>query len=347
MMTISSLDSEDLSNTFESWLSSIVQENQNLKVLAKQLEGFDETQFQSWLEDGLANVVLNGDNPLGAFRPGQLIVGALSRRSWREEILAAVALTPEATRNRAARGFVNAFQGIAPAEHVDDVSVNNGRNNECLVIELLKLVRELRAPLYSREATPMDALRHLLTVQYPSSKAVFNECLITWRAFAHQVRLPEVADWKNTFEKHRYFSDEYALFIAFGLATADPANARSYLFEWAPVRRFRRSLANEGSSSEESRAKLKRLTETASDLLASSKRNRQLSMDDLQHIQQSDATTALVWQMNSGDYMTQIYAAENYGRAANLSLADFRPRQFQHSMQLQMQGTSNKLMATI
>lgn len=342
-----SMDHEEHPQTFESWLGTIVHENQNLKLLARQLEGFEEKQFQSWIEDGLAKVVLKGDHPLGAFQPGQLIVGALSRRSWREEILAAVALTSEATKNRAARGFVNAFQGIAPAVHANDVSANDGRNNECLVIDMLKIVRELRAPLYSREATPLDALRHLLTMQYPNSLAVFNECLVTWRAFAHQVRLPEVAEWANTFERHRNFSDEYALFIAYGLATADPANARSYLFEWAPVRRYRRSLANEGSSSEESRVKLKRLTETTCAMLASSKRNRQLSMDDFRHIQQSDATTVLVWQISADDYRPQIYAAENHGRSANLTLSNFCSRRLEQSMPLQMQASSHELGATI
>ena len=347
MSTIFSMDSQELVGTFNSWLDTIVGENQNLILLAKQLEHFDESRFQSWLEDGLTNIVLNGDNPLGAFSPGQLIIGALSHRSWREEILAAVAFTPESTKNRAIRGFVNAFQGIAPAKKADDVSVESGRNNECLTIELLKIVRELRNTLYLREATPLAALRHLLTVQYPSSKAVFNDCLITWRAFSHQVQQPEVENWKNTFEQHRCFLDEHALFIAFGLAIADPTNALAHLFEWAPVKRYRRSLANDGGYSLQQQVKLKRLTDTSISLLKTLKTTGDLSANEYQRIKVCDPTTALIWNLYPNIHVQQIYSAENHGREANLPLSNFRSRPTPPSIRSQVQDASHKMEATI
>ena len=164
-MKLNDLPVDDADARYRQWLDSVLTANPNMRLLAKQIEGFSDAEYGIWLEDGLNAIFFDGRDPLKAFKPGQLILGSNSHRHWRDEFLATLSLLPESARTRAVRGFVGVFDGIAPEGNhpADEAALGNVREQRLL--ELIRIVRGLRAPLCAREATPLPALWHLLTNQ--------------------------------------------------------------------------------------------------------------------------------------------------------------------------------------
>lgn len=241
--------SKDLSDLkFEEWLRQSLARNPNLRPLAEELQSYSVGDFSGWIQDALTRMIIEGKQAAEVFSPGELIVG-VSPISWRDDFYALIALLEPSVRGMLVRGVVNSFNGIAAFQDDNNVSANDGRNWERLTVELMRLTRDLRAPLCEIEATPLDALKKLITVQFPKSRAVLEEGLLLWRAFAHQIARP--AEWEKVFEAHPRFREEYSPLVAFAHVVRFPEYAQFYLSNWSIYRQYRLNLL---SSRAEARA---------------------------------------------------------------------------------------------
>lgn len=243
---------------FGTWMTSHAIRNPNLEHLARDLQDFRDDDFANWFEIGLTKIVFEEDSPERAFSPGELVIGA-SSVDWRDEVLAVLAFLPASARANAVRGFVKCVRGISPQPQADDPNLNEGKNWEMYAIEVMRLVRELRAPLCEREATPLDMLQQLLTITFPNSQAILDEGLLLWRAFAHQ--MTGVEEWQRIFDLHVKFVDSYAPLVAFTLALCKPDNAFRFLAKWPRLRQYRSALATDGFGDNASKDQLEQLNE--------------------------------------------------------------------------------------
>lgn len=224
---------------FREWLQQSLVRNPNLQPLAEDLQSYTTEKFTGWVQDGLTQIVVEGKSEADAFSPGELIIG-VSPNGWRDDFYALVALLEPSVRGALVRGVVDIFKGIAEFQNDDDISANDGRNWERFAVELMRLTRDLRSPLCEIEATPLDTLKKLITVQFPKSRAVLEEGLLLWRAFAQQISKPN--EWELVFERHMHFRDEFTPLIAFAHVVRFPEYAQFYLSNWSTYRRYRHDL---------------------------------------------------------------------------------------------------------
>ncbi len=241
---------------FSEWLTESVDRNPNLRPLASDIEGFSEEDFGAWIERALIRIVIEGREEAEAFSPGESIIGT-SQRGWRDDLFAVIALLEDSVKATAIRGIVRCFKGIAPRPSDNDIFENGGKNWEQYVVELMRLVRDLRSPLCDIEATPLRELDQLLRVKFPNSQAVLDEGLLLWRAFAHQIEADE--EWDVTFGRHPRFRDEYIPLVAFAHVVRFPAKVFFYLSEWGPYRHYRRRLLADSGVDQSAKRVMKQL----------------------------------------------------------------------------------------
>lgn len=238
---------------FEEWRDRIEAGNPNLPLVCLELENYDSRQFSEWIERGFTRIYNEGKYPNLAFSPGEIVLGSNSSVAWQDELLVIISRLSDHASIAAVRGIVDVFQALPPEANLAP-DPERRLAQEKKVLELLRIVRSLRAPLCSvREASPLPLLRHLLAVQYPSNARIFREALLTWYAFAYQCDPSAAQQWREIFESSSLFRSEYVPLVAFGLACGTPKQINGATIYWKKFAKYMRFMANEASVSEDMR----------------------------------------------------------------------------------------------
>jgi hypothetical protein len=206
--------------------------NPRLDKVAQTIQSkFDSSDdYYSWLKLAIDDIVLREVLPPLAFT---YLIGT-THTQWRDDLRYVYTKLSDRAQHAFRIGIASClkFLNVSEQERASNQPVQDGgKNVEQLALTYIEIVREYKVS---------EAMRYipiLLETKFPSSRALYDASLLTWRLMPDAE--PDV-NWIEVFSnpKEARFQPKYSGILALGMCVAQPSQSKYFLTEWEPLRQF-------------------------------------------------------------------------------------------------------------